>query len=214
MFNRNQVIRMLTKHRALCTCKQCSQPYECNIYDAAKSAVGDQCTVCNRQVTSLKSLSQSALLRVFAYNAASGVLSYRNKSYSGQAGEVAGYPHSQGYLSVAIGRKEYLVHRIIWMMQTGVWPDEVDHSNHDRQDNRWTNLRSVAPREQQLNMRLRKNNKSGVQGVRALPSGKFYACIMKNRKQISLGSFTDLVDAVAARKAAEQQYGFHKNHGS
>ena len=32
-------------------------------------------------------------------------------------------------------------------------------------------------------------------------------------KQIHLGYFDDKKDAIAARKAAEVKYGFHKNHG-
>lgn len=214
MLNRNQILKMLDKHRALCTCKQCGQSYECNIYDAAKSSTGDQCSTCNKQVSSLKTFTQNDLQRVFKYNPKTGELLYRNKSYSGDADQAAGYPHSEGYLSVAVGRKEYLVHRIIWTMQTGNWPDEVDHINHDRQDNCWTNLRSVFHQDQQKNMGLRKNNRSGVQGVRVLPSGRYHAYIMVDRVQIALGTYDDLDDATAARKAAEKQHGFHVNHGS
>ena len=162
----------------------------------------------------MKTFKQSDLMRVFGYEPKTGEFLYRNKSYSGDANQVAGYSHCEGYLSVAIGRKEYLVHRIIWLMQTGSWPDEVDHINHNRQDNRWVNLRSVFPQDQQKNMRLRRNNRSGVQGVRVLPSGKFCAYIMVNRVQLALGSYDLLDDAIAARKAAEKQHGFHVNHGS
>ena len=65
-----------------------------------------------------------------------------------------------------------------------------------------------------MNMRIRKNNSTGVQGVRALSSGKFHAYIMVNRKQISLGSYENIGDATEARKNAEVLYGFHPNHGS
>ena len=214
MFNRNQILKMLHKHRALCTCKQCGKHYECNIYDAAKSSTGDQCSTCNKQVSSLKIFTQSDLQRVFKYDPKTGELLYRNKSYSGDAAQTAGYPHIEGYLSVAIGREEYLVHRIIWLMQTGSWPNEVGHINHNRQDNRWINLRSVSPQDQQKNMGLRKNNRSGVQGVRVLPSGRYHAHIMVDRVQIALGTYDGLDDATAARKAAEKQHGFHVNHGS
>lgn len=35
---------------------------------------------------------------------------------------------------------------------------------------------------------------------------KYYAYIMVNRKQISLGLYTELDDAIVARKAAEEKY--------
>ena len=64
-----------------------------------------------------------------------------------------------------------------------------------------------------MNMSKKRNNTSGHTGVRVLPSGKYYAYIMVNRKQIPLGSY-DLLDvAIKARKDAEIKYGFHVNHG-
>ena len=98
-------------------------------------------------------------------------------------------------------------------MVTGEWPTQVDHENHNRMDNKWGNLRDVISQQNQMNMGKRKNNSSGVQGVRVLPSGKFCAYIMVNRKQLSLGSYDDLEDAISARKSAEKVHGFHENHG-
>ena len=214
MFNRAQVKKPLNKHRAICECAQCSTDYECNIYDAAKSKVGHLCSCCKNQITSLVDPDPSDLRRVFAYDPQSGELTYRNDSISGLAGTAVGYSHSQGYLSTRIGGKDYLVHRVIWAMQQGVWPTQVDHINHVRSDNRWSNLRDVSARENQMNMQARKNNTTGVQGVRVLPSGKFHAYIMVNRKQIALGSYDNISDATEARKHAEVLYGFHTNHGS
>ena len=72
----------------------------------------------------------------------------------------------------------------------------------------------AEPRDNQLNMRIRKNNSSGVQGIRILPSGKFCAYITVRRKQISLGSYNTIEEAAKARRDAEALYGFHENHGS
>ena len=214
MFNRNQIKQKVSKHRAICTCTQCNGDYECDIYSAVKSKVGHLCSDCKTQITSLISFSQQDLLRVFAYDEETGKLTYKNDSISGLRGTEAGYTHSQGYKSVAIGHNEYLVHRIIWKMKTGSWPIQVDHNDHNRLNNRWDNLNNVTSRDNQLNMGKRKNNSSGVQGVRILPSGKFCAYIMVNRKQLSLGSYDTLEEATAARKMAEVSHGFHVNHGS
>lgn len=64
-----------------------------------------------------------------------------------------------------------------------------------------------------MNMGQKRSNTSGVTGVRVLPSGKYHAYITVQKKQIALGSYEDIEDATAARKAAEAQYGFHVNHG-
>lgn len=215
MFNRNQIVKMVSKHSAICLCAQCNAGYTCDIYSAIKSRIGHLCNTCKTQISSLTDPTQENLLSVFSYNELTGDLIHKNDSASGLQNTIAGYPHSQGYLSVSIGNKEYLVHRIIWMMQTGSWPTQIDHKNHNRMDNRWQNLRDLAePRDNQLNMGIRKNNSSGVQGIRILPSGKFCAYITVRRKQISLGSYNTIEEAAKARRDAEALYGFHENHGS
>lgn len=214
MFKRSQIISKLSKYRTLCACAQCSTEYECNIYDAAKSSVGHLCNTCKIQITSLKTFTQQDLLRVFKYDEVTGKLLHARDSISGLAGESAGYPHSEGYLSISIGKTEYLVHRVIWYMKTGIWPDQVDHQDHDRRNNSWLNLEAVGSRKNQLNLGQRKNVSSCGMGVRKLPSGKFFAYITVHRKQISLGSFSTQLEATEARKSAEVLYGFHVNHGS
>ena len=213
MFERTQVTKMLTKHRAICQCKQCPNEFECNVYDAAKSSIGHLCIDCKKLISGMKSVTQKSLLNVFKYSPETGLVTHLWDSASGLRGEPVGFKHSEGYLSVSIGGKEYLLHRIIWLMVTGEWPTQVDHENHNRTDNKWGNLRDVISQQNQMNMGKRENNSSGVQGVRVLPSGKFCAYIMVNRKQLSLGSYDDLEDAISARKSAEKVHGFHENHG-
>jgi hypothetical protein len=57
-------------------------------------------------------------------------------------------------------------------------------------------------------------NSSGYIGVNWHKSAKkWMAQIKVNRKNIYLGLFTNKEDAVEARKEAEVEHGFHKNHG-
>lgn len=66
---------------------------------------------------------------------------------------------STGYLQVRWMNKLYLVHRVVWAIETGNWPTtDIDHRNHDRGDNRITNLRDIPFA---LNVAIKKNNKSG-----------------------------------------------------
>ena len=216
MFDRSQIIQMTSKHKADCKCAQCGHLYNCSIYDAARSKIGHLCKACKSQISGLKTFTQNDLNKVFRYDAVTGLLTYANDSDSGKAGDVAGYPHSEGYLSVTIGRKEYLVHRVIWFMVKGYWPLQIDHQNHRRDENHWTNLIELfESKSNQRNLSInRKNNTSGVMGVRRLPSGKYSAFITVNRKQIGLGTYPTLDEARVARKAAERRYGFHVNHGT
>ena len=98
---------------------------------------------------------------------------------------------------------------------TGRWPEQVDHINHDRVDNRWCNLHETSNQGNSRNQSKRKDNISGQTGVYFLQKRKKWrSCIMVGKKWISLGYYDLYDDAAAARKAAELKYGFHENHGA
>ena len=124
--------------------------------------------------------------------------------------------HGAGYRHGAINGKPLLAHRVIWKWMTGIDPVEVDHTNGTRADNRWSNLRSVPHSENMRNAARHKDNSSGIRGVRLVNRKNWkgwQAFIYNNSKFISLGSFENIDDAVAARKQGEIKYGYHKNHG-
>lgn len=121
---------------------------------------------------------------------------------------------ANGYRQGTIFYRGYQAHRVIWAIRHGKWVKYIDHINGVRDDNRIENLRSVTHKENMQNSARPKNNTSGVTGVcRAKALSKWMAYIRVDYKQIHLGFFTDKADAIAARKAAEEKYGFHKNHG-
>lgn len=128
-------------------------------------------------------------------------------------GRKIGYLQS-GYVVVTLKGRQYLAHRLIWFLQFGYFPAQLDHINGNRRDNRLINLREVSVAENNRNMCRRKDNASGCTGVdfeRGVQ--KWRAQIAVRGKDICLGRFNDFADAVTARKAAERQYGFHENHG-
>jgi hypothetical protein len=120
-----------------------------------------------------------------------------------------------GYRSGKVCDITTTAHRVAWAIYFGTWPDgEIDHINGIRADNRISNLRDVAGGENRLNMKRNRRNTSGTSGVSWFPrTRKWHAKIKYRNKQIHLGYFSDLADAVSARKAAEKKYGFHPNHG-
>jgi len=121
---------------------------------------------------------------------------------------LAGTPDKYGYRQVVIDGRPYKAHRVAWFIVWGGWPKaQIDHINGIRNDNRLTNLREATPTENNRNVRRRRNNSSGVAGVWfEARSGKWVAVIKIAGRVTRLGSFRDLDEAAAARKAAEQHY--------
>lgn len=136
-----------------------------------------------------------------------------NSRYAGRAAFTT--LTANGYLVGAIFDRKYRAHRVAWVCAYGAWPDEhIDHINHDRTDNRLANLRAVSQQENNRNVSKGLSNTSGVVGVSLhKASGLWHARIYDSRRCISLGYYSDLSNAAAARAAAEERYGFHKNHG-
>jgi len=164
-----------------------------------------------------KSITQSQLKEQLHYNPDTGI--FTNRVYrSGRAlkGAIAGHIcNTHGYVIIKINEKRYQAHRLAWLYMYGNFPkDDIDHINHNRADNQIVNIRAVSRQENLRNKSKSKNNTSGVIGVSwSKNAKKWYAKIAVFYKQIHLGYFTDKSDAVNARKEAEKQYGFHKNHG-
>lgn len=124
--------------------------------------------------------------------------------------------HEDGYRKGRIHRKLVRAHRVAWALHHGRWPNlDLDHINGDRSDNRISNLREVTRSENQRNMRLPSDNRSGVIGVYwNTQRQRWVAEIRDTRgKKQHLGAFADLDAAAAARRAAEQAAGYHENHG-
>jgi len=160
-------------------------------------------------------ITKDKLEYMFSYNKETGEL-IRNFSDKGiKAGIVAGTINNCGYRVIFIKNKFYLAHRLIWLMFFGAMPpNEIDHINGIRHDNRIENLRSVSHSENTKNQTIRTNNKSGVTGVHLHKgTGKWRARIQVNGVFKSLGLFERLEDAKEARINAMEKYGFHKNHG-
>lgn len=121
--------------------------------------------------------------------------------------------HAQGYLEGTILFKKVLAHRAAWAMHYGRWPpNQIDHINGDRSDNRIANLREATTTENNRNMRRSSRNTSGTVGVHR-SKRLWVARICEQGKIVHLGSFAEQSDAVAARKAAELRFGYHANHG-
>lgn len=131
------------------------------------------------------------------------------------AGKLAGVVNPDGYIEIRLSGTIYKAHRLIWFMQAGSWPDgQIDHVDHCRTNNRWSNLRSVTNADNSRNQSRHSSNTSGVTGVSwDNRYGRWRATIKVDGTKKHLGYFVNFNEAVAVRKLAESEYGFHENHG-
>ena len=160
-------------------------------------------------------MSQDELKKLLEYNKDTGVfkwLVYRSRN--AKPGYVAGNSHHTGYSFIKINGRMYAAHRLAWLYVYGEFPEnQVDHINHDRFDNRISNLRDVTHKENALNQKTRKTNTSGVTGVSwSKQHKKWMARVMSNGKNIFLGLFDKIEDAKSKRLEANRMYGYHENH--
>lgn len=131
------------------------------------------------------------------------------------AGKAAGtLDKSTGYLCLRIFDRKVWAHRAAFALASGEWPEVIDHLNGNKSDNRFANLASGSQAQNMKNLRRYERNKSGATGVTwDKERGKWFASIKANGKTKSLGRFARFDDAVAARKAAEEEFGFSRRHG-
>lgn len=159
-------------------------------------------------------LTADFLRQVLEYNPDTGVFirKYRpdkSKAYNAQwAGKIAGSVNGDGYVCINIDRVSYLASRLAFLYVNGHWPNgEVDHDNHDKTDNRISNLRDSTHSQNQHNRSAYSNNTSGYKGVSYKKANKkWFAHIRVNGKRIHLGYFFTPKDAHNAYQKAAKIY--------
>jgi hypothetical protein len=145
------------------------------------------------------------LLEVLSYSPETGLFTWEvNKSRSAKIGTVAGTKDTRGYIRIRVDGVDYRAHILAWFAHYNLRPGgEIDHINRDKTDNRISNLRVVNRRENILNRGMQKNNTSGHTGVYwRKESKKWTTSYTVSKKQIHIGYFVNVEEAVAARAAA------------
>ena len=156
-------------------------------------------------------ITQEELKEFVSYDPETGIFRWIKKTgRKGYIGKEVGSKHSRGYKDAKINGKHIFLHRAAWLYMTGSFPvDQIDHKNGDRSDNRWENLREACQQQNSANMKMRKNNKSGLKGVSLYPKGnRWRAFIHIDYKTKYLGSFLSKEEAHAAYiEAAQLKHG-------
>ena len=121
-----------------------------------------------------------------------------------------GSKNNKGYFFVTLSNCEDTSHKLIHRLVANAFlenPEDkkcVDHQDRDRTNNNVNNLRFATYTENNQNVSIRYNNKSGVIGVSFnTKDKKWRATICVNGNDIYLGSFTEKDDAIRARQEAE-----------
>jgi hypothetical protein len=165
----------------------------------------------------MDTLTQKELKESLHYEPKTGVFTWlASRGNSVKVGDIAGYIDKLGYRFIKINGKMYKAHRLVFLYMTGKFPpDEIDHLNHLRYDNRFVNLRHATRVENSRNRSMNSNNTSGFNGVYWHEgASKWRVRIRVNGKDKHLGLFTDMDDAIIARKKANVENEFHANHGA
>lgn len=163
--------------------------------------------------------TQDELRQLLDYNPDTGILTWkaRQASTRGQrafnarrAGKPA-FIHlgNRGYLTGRINRRLFPAHRVIFALTHGYWPDNVDHINGSRTDNRINNLRAASHAENVRNGARHKKRANGAKykGVYLQKGGSgWFAQICVNRRKITLGTFKTQEDAARAYNRAAVEY--------
>ena len=121
--------------------------------------------------------------------------------------------NGHGYFQGSIFKRKFEAHRVIWALVYDEWPETVDHQDGNIENNRILNLLGKPRAENQKNLGLRKDNKSGFAGV-TFSNGRWRAQIHVNGRGRTIGFFDTKIDAIRARKREEAKHGFHVNHGA
>lgn len=118
-----------------------------------------------------------------------------------------------GYLQGALFGQHCKAHRVIFKLMLGIEAEEVDHLNGDRKDNRWENLRAVSRDANQQNRALRLDNVTGHHGISETDAGTYRVTFGAEGAKKYIGTFESIDTAIAVRRALEDFWNFHKNHG-
>jgi hypothetical protein len=149
-------------------------------------------------------LSQARLKELLHYDPDTGVFTHLYARRGVTVGNVAGTKGRYGYWFLVLLHRKYLAHRVAWCYLHGAFPpDQIDHINRIRDDNRECNLRCVTLAQNRQNLGVSGRNKSGYRGVSYDKVNDLWrASISVGGKARNLGRYKTKSEAATAYKQA------------
>jgi hypothetical protein len=143
-------------------------------------------------------LTAERLRQLFFYDPNVGLFTRRIATGNTPAGVVAGCVKADGYRYIGIDGRKYGAGRLAIMFVTGeLPPNEVDHWNLDKADDRFDNLRPATRSQNNANKRSRSGSKLRLKGVCQI--GNKFRVMVRHRY---IGTFPSADLASEAYKAA------------
>lgn len=158
-------------------------------------------------------ITQEQANQIFTYK--DGKLFWKSDVRPDFIGKEVGTDSGIGYLKCTFKRKQYLVHRIIYLMHHGKLPAVIDHADRNRKNNQIENLRAANVSKNGMNGLAGKPSSTGCRNVtRDTRRNKFSVHLRIKGKSTFLGNYEDLelADLVASEARAKYHGEFAFRH--
>ncbi len=128
------------------------------------------------------------------------------KFYTKEGKELTGTVR-KGYIRIGVDSKIYSAHRLAFTLMGEPEPEQIDHINGIKDDNRWCNLRACTQTQNQWNTSKRQTNTTGYKNVYYRKQrNKYLAKVSTNDGLKYLGSFDTAEEANEVATKARQQH--------
>lgn len=160
-------------------------------------------------MSSKEHVTAQELRRIFEYLPETGQLRRTVPQCGTRVGAIAGNLHHRGYWAVKVWGRSYWLHRLVFLHVHGWLPDQLDHIDGDKSNNRVENLRPCDSSQNAGNAKLMCHNTSGYRGVSLnRNSGKYHANITVFKQFVYLGRFNTAEEAARRyNEAAKIHFG-------
>ena len=145
-----------------------------------------------------------------------GELYWKKRRAGVQFNKPVGYVTKQGYKRVEANGKSYAVHRLVYMMFNKWLPEQLDHIDCNKLNNKIENLRPASSAENSSNRKLRCDNKYQTKNIYFdKVHEKWVVQVRKHGKSHYFGRYKDKNKASeVARMARDLLHGEFANHGN
>ena len=151
-------------------------------------------------------ITQAELMNQLHYNLVTGGFTWLVDKKRRKKGDTAGFTNKQGYSKITVNGEEHPSHRLAFLYMIGYMPEQVDHINRCRSDNRWCNLRQVTHAQNHQNRPS--TSGLGIRNVHKHGQG-FRVKLHLNGRNIYCGTYPDLELAELVAIEARNKYFTH-----